>query len=104
VHHQAEDGVGRIEELLAFQSHLRRQLAARQARGVVTALADSLLGYPIITIPEAAELHKVTYPPAKNAIQTLVEQGALREMTGRHFAYGAKGYICDPVMQVLNRT
>ncbi len=103
VHHQAEDGVARIEELLAFQSQLRQQLAAKQGRGVVNAVADSLLGYPIITIPEAADLHGVTYPPAKKAIQTLVELGALREMPGRLFAYGAKGYICDPVMQILNR-
>lgn len=103
VHHQAEDGVKRIEELLEFQTDLRQRLADKQARGVVNAVADSLLGYPIITIPEAAELHKVTYPPAKKAIQTLVELGALKEMPGRLFAYGAKGYRCDPVMQVLNR-
>lgn len=103
VHHQAADGVERIEELLAFQSELRQRLADKQARGVVNAVADSLLGYPIITIPEAAELHKVTYPPAKKAIQTLVELGALREMPGRLFAYRAKGYRCDPVMEVLNR-
>ena len=103
VHHQAEDGVKRIEELLEFQADIRQKLAARQARGVVNALADSLLGYPIITIPEAAELAKVTYPPAKKAIQTLVELGALREMPGRLFAYAAKGYRCDPVMQILNR-
>jgi Fic family protein len=103
LHHQAEDGVKRIEELLAFQSELRQRLAAKQARGVVNLIADSLLGYPIITIPEAAELHGVTYPPAKKAIQTLVELGALREMPARYFAYGAKGYRCDPVMRVLNR-
>jgi Fic family protein len=103
VHHQAEDGVGRIEELLAFQAELRSELAAQQARGVVNAVADSLLGYPIITIPEAAELTGVTYPPAKKAIQALIKLGALREMPNRYFAYGAKGYICDPVMQVLNR-
>jgi Fic family protein len=103
VHHQAEDGVRRIEELLAFQSELRQRLTARQARGVVNAVAESLLGYPIITIPEAAQLHGVTYPPAKKAIETLVDLGALREMPNRYFAYGAKGYICDPVMEVLNR-
>ena len=55
-----------------------------------------------ITIPRVAELHNVTYPPAKNAIKTLVELGALREMA-RTFSYGAKGFICDPVMRVLNR-
>lgn len=103
VDHQAQDGVCRIEELLAFQAQLRQQLVEKQARGVVNAVADSLLGYPIITIPEVAELHRVTYPPAKNAIMTLVGLGALREMPGRHFAHGAKGFICDPVMRVLNR-
>ncbi|MFZ0831476.1 MAG: Fic family protein, partial [Mycobacterium sp.] len=102
VHHQAEDGVARIEELLAFQSHLRQKLVDARARGVVNAVSESLLGYPIITIPEVARLHHVTYPPAKNAIMTLVELGALREMpTG--FDYGAKGFICDPVMRILNR-
>lgn len=103
VHHQAEDGVRRIEELLAFQADLRQTLVDAKVRhGVVNAVADSLLGYPIITIPQVAELHKVTYPPAKNAISILVELGALRELPGS-FAYGAKGFICDPVMQVLNR-
>lgn len=102
VHHQAEDGVARIEELLTFQSELRQKLADAKARGVVNAVADSLLGYPIITIPEVAELHHVTYPPAKNAIMTLVELGALREMSTA-FAYGAKGFICDPIMHIYNR-
>lgn len=102
VHHQAEDGVARIEELLAFQSDLRQRLANAKARGVVNLVADSLLGYPIITVPMVAELHGVTYPPAKNAIATLVELDALREMSAT-FAYGAKGFMCDPVMRVLNR-
>ncbi|MEB3022060.1 Fic family protein [[Mycobacterium] crassicus] len=102
VHHQAEDGVARIEELLEFQSDLRQKLIDAKARGIVNAVVNSLLGYPIITIPRVAALHNVTYPPAKKAIQTLVELGVLREMRGT-FAYGAKVFICDPVMRVLNR-
>ena len=90
-------------ELLAFQSELRQKLLDAKARGIVNAVADSLLGYPIITIPQVAELHNVTYPPGKKAIQTLVELGVLREMRGT-FSYGAKGFICDPVMRVLNRS
>jgi Fic family protein len=102
VHDQAEDGVGRIEELLAFQSELRQRIVDSKARGVVGAVAESLLGYPIITIPQAALLHNVTYPPAKNAIMTLVELGVLREMSGRSFG-GAKRFRCDHVMEILNR-
>lgn len=102
VYHQAEDAVARIEDLLTFQLHLRQKLVDAKARGVVNAVAESLLGYPIITIPEVAKLHHVTYPPAKNAIMTLVDLGALREMS-TVFDYGAKGFRCDPVMEILNR-
>ncbi|NKY94179.1 Fic family protein [Gordonia sputi] len=102
VHHQAEDGVQRIEELLEFQIDLKERLATAKARGVVNNIADSLLGYPIITIPQAAELHDVTYPPAKKAILMLVDLGILREMQPL-YPGDAKRYRCDHVMRVLNR-
>ena len=103
VHQQAEDGVQRIEELLTFQAELRQKLADAKVRGMTTALADNLLGYPFITIPEAAELHGVTYPPAKKAIETLVELGALREMTKQTPGI-TRMFVCDPVMRVLSRS
>lgn len=102
VHHQAEDGVARIEELLAFQTDLRQKLVEAKARGVVNGIAESLLGYPMITIPMAAELHGVTYPPAKNAIGTLVSLGVLRELDSQRFGR-SRVFVCDQVMEVLNR-
>lgn len=101
VRHQAEDGVRRIEELLAFQQNLRDDLARVKARGVVNQIADGLLEYPIITTPMAARIHGVTYPPAKNAIKTLVDLKILSEVPGRD---RGQLYRCDAIMHVLNRS
>jgi Fic family protein len=99
--HQAEEGVARIEELLEFQQEIRQRLADIKARGVVNSIAESLLGYPVITISHAAELHNVTYPPASNAIETLVGLGVLRENTGQQYG---RVYVCDRIRDILNRT
>jgi Fic family protein len=101
VRHQAEEGVARIEELLEFQQEIRQRLADIKARGVVNSIAESLLGYPVITISHAAELHNVTYPPASNAIETLVGLGVLRENTGQQYG---RVYVCDRIRDILNRT
>lgn len=101
IRHQAEEGVSRIEELLEFQTDLRQRLAQSRARGVVNNIAESLLGYPVITISRAAELHNVTYPPASNAIETLVGLGVLRESTGQQYG---RVYVCDQIREILNRT
>ncbi|WP_262490888.1 Fic family protein [Mycobacterium simiae] len=100
IHHQADDGVQRIEELLEFQTDLRQKLARIRARGVVNNIAESLLGYPVITISRAAELHGVTYPPARNAIETLVSLGVLRESTGQQYS---RVYVCDQIRDIMNR-
>lgn len=101
VRYQAEEGVTRVEELLEYQLEVRQQLADVKARGVVNNIAESLLGYPVITISRAAELHDVTYPPASKAIETLVDLGVLRENTGQQYG---RVYVCDRIRDILNRT
>jgi Fic family protein len=101
IRHQAEEGVARVEELLEYQLEVRQQLVDIKARGVVNNIAESLLGYPVITISRAAELHSVTYPPASNAIETLVGLGVLRENTGQQYG---RVYVCDRIRDILNRT
>jgi len=100
VRYQAEDGVTRVEELLEYQAEVRQKLSDTRARGVVNNIAESLLGYPVITKSFAAELHNVTYPPASNAIETLVKLGVLRESTGQQYG---RVYVCDRIRDILNR-
>jgi Fic family protein len=97
---QADDTVKRIEELLEFRTEVHSKLRKAKVRGVANDIADDLLGYPIITASEAARRHGVTYPPASNAMNKLVEVGILREITGR--SYG-RIFACDQVMGILGR-
>lgn len=97
---QAEDGVRRIEELLSYKDDVLQRLANHRVRGVAVRIAESLLGYPIITPTSAAKMHGVTYPPANSAIDRLVQLHVLREATGR--SYG-RAFICDDVMNILSR-
>jgi Fic family protein len=96
----AEDGTQRIEDLLTFSKRVRAELEEAKARGVVLKIADDLIGYPVITPSEAAELYDVTYPPANTAIKKLESMGILREVTGG--TYG-RMYICDEVVRILER-
>ncbi|ASW57061.1 Fic family protein [Plantactinospora sp. KBS50] len=82
---QANNAVKKIEDLLAARAEMMETLRKKKVRGVVLDIADSLIGYPYITVSRAAELHKVTYPPANSAIGKLVEMGILQEVTGERY-------------------
>jgi len=97
---QAEDAVGRIDELIKIRQSMIDLLRAEGAKGVVLDIVEDLIGYPIITPSQAASLHNVTYPPANAAIQRLVRLGLLREMTGR--SYG-RVYACEAVMRAVDQ-
>lgn len=82
---QAQNGVKKIEDVLAVRAQWMEQLQKARVRGVAVNIVDSLIGYPYITVSQAAELHNVTYPPANNAIRKLVDMGILQETTGGNY-------------------
>lgn len=82
---QANNAVKKIEDLLAVRMEMMEVLRRKRVRGVALDIADSLIGYPYITVSQAAELHNVTYPPANSAIAKLVEMGILQEVTGERY-------------------
>lgn len=96
---QANDEVSRIDELLDLRVEILDKLRGQSARGVVLEIVDDLIAYPVITPSQAASLHNVTYPPANNAIQKLVELGYLTEATGQ--SYG-RIYVCQKVMRIVD--
>lgn len=83
---QAQDGVKRIEAVLAVRQQWIAKLHRARVRGVAVRIADSLIGYPYIAVPEAASLHGVTYASANNAIRRLVSMGILEEITGGNYS------------------
>jgi len=97
---QADDAVARIDELMAVRAEFLELLRADKAKGVVLAIVEDLIGYPVITPSQAAALHQVTYPPAAKAIERLVQLEILREVTGR--SYG-RVFACERVMRIVER-
>ncbi|MGQ0631882.1 MAG: Fic family protein [Sporichthyaceae bacterium] len=97
---QADDMVGRVDDLWAVREDLMAQVRAAKGRGVIVDIAADLIGYPVITVTEAARLYGVTYPPANNAMRKLVELGILREVTGERYG---RIYVCPRVMEVMQR-
>lgn len=98
VRHQSDDAVSRIERIVGIRNTMREALRNARARGVVLDIVDDLIGYPVITVPQAAQLHGVTYPPANGAIQKLVELGFLAEITGRNYG---RVFVCREIMSAV---
>lgn len=95
---QAADAEQRIASLMGLRQRMLEALRAERARGVVLEIVDDLIGYPVITVSQAAKLHSVTFPPASNAIERLVRLGFLEEITGR--GYG-RVFVCREVMSTV---
>ncbi len=98
VRHQADDAVARIERIVQIRNRMRGALRDAKARGVVLEIVDDLIGYPVITVSEAAGLHGVTFPPANSAIQKLVELGFLTEITGGNYN---RIFLCREIMSAV---
>jgi Fic family protein len=95
---QAVDAEARIAKLLSIRQKMLDALRAEKARGVVLDIVEDLIGYPVMTVSQAAKLHGVTFPPANSAIERLVRMGFLVEMTGR--GYG-RVFACPNVMAAV---
>ncbi|WP_406268838.1 Fic family protein [Nocardia sp. NBC_00881] len=79
------------EEFRAKVDHLRRD-------SVGVAIAQDLIGYPMLTATLAAELHGVSYQAANEGIKKLVELGILRQrVEGRY----DRIFVCDSVLRAL---
>jgi Fic family protein len=92
VREAADDGVDVAARLFELLGKDRRRLAANK-RSTVAAirLLDLLPDHPVVTVPRAAKLLKITAPTARKAVEIAAEAGILRETSGKQrdrvFAY-----------------
>jgi Fic family protein len=84
VREAADDGVRVALALHALHGRDRERLV-RHDRATVAAvqLLDRLPTHPLVTVPRAADVLKLTAPPARKAIEVLVSLRVLRETTGK---------------------
>lgn len=95
VDEQSRSHVEVAGRLIDWSQGLRRELNDHRWSGVIVSLADDLVDWPVVTNSSIQQQYGVTAPTAQNAIDRLVDVGALEEMTGRSYGriYGARGII-----------
>jgi Fic family protein len=93
---QSQAAVEDAERLLDLQSRYRELLAQAKARAGARALIDQLFVNPYTTATRAAGLLDVSGPTARAAIHDLVEQGILREITGKKWG---QIFLADEILQ-----
>lgn len=96
---QAQEAIDNIERLLTLQKKYKEILRKKHASASASSLIELLFSNPYITIPQAAAYLKLTYPPTKNAILTLVEAGIISE-TNIH--YRSKVYVAHEIEESLH--
>ena len=87
-----------IRDLLSAREEFIARLNQDGAKGMVMELASELIGFPRISVREAAEKYGVKYPTANTAVSRLVRLGILREITGS--SYG-RVFACDHVYNII---
>ena len=96
VREAADDGVRVARELHAIVGRDRSRIMAH-GRSTVAAiqLLERLPSIPMVTVPRAAEMLRLTAPPARKAIELLESLGVLREISGkrRGRAYAYQEYL-----------
>ena len=95
---QARDAVSRARRLQDLQLEWRKRLTSARASALLLRLADELFESPVITIQQAREHLKITYPSAQKNIQKLVDAQVLRPLRGA--AYG-KTFVADAIFRII---
>ncbi len=80
---QSRDAEERTVTLVDLQREIREELLAAKVTNTTVRLAESLLDRPYVTAKRVTRQFGVTPPTAQKAIDSLVDQGILTEVTGQ---------------------
>jgi cell filamentation protein, protein adenylyltransferase len=94
---QATTAVQKIESLHDWRDNALAQLRAAKVRGVAEKITEDLIGYPMLSVTDAANRYGVTYPAINKAIPKLVELGLIEERTGKKYG---RLFVARDVMRI----
>ena len=80
---QARDGAERAKRLVALREEYRERYLAVTRSAILMHLIDVLFENPVANAPYLSMRFEVSFPAAQNAINMLVGDGLLMEVTGR---------------------
>lgn len=80
---QAADAVANSQRIVALQQRYREQLQKRKASATALAVIEELFLNPYVTATRLRNRLDVTFPTVQGIIDRFVQDGILREVTGR---------------------
>ena len=95
---QADDAVQATLDLLALKDTMVKSLRDAGVRSAALELAETLIGFPVIDVPTAANLLKKPFETANQAVARLVKHGILHEITGRRVN---RLFMCNDVLRIV---
>jgi Fic family protein len=97
---QASESVSTISELIQLRDRFVAQLRSRNVRSVALPIAEELIGFPILSVRDAATRYGVSFQTANAAVARLCEFGILRQISqGRY----DRLFVCQAVVEVVQR-
>lgn len=94
---QATVAVQKIERLHDWRDQALAALREAKVRGVAEKITEDLIGYPMLSVTDAANRYGMTYPAINKALPKLVELGLIQERTGRKYG---RLFVAREVMQI----
>lgn len=88
-----------ITRLITLRESFRTLMAGAKMSARNIMIADQLFISPVLSVPDAAELMKVTYASAKNTVDKMVELEILSELD---FTSQPKQFICLDVLKATD--
>jgi len=97
---QSIDAFERSRQLMDLQQEYHKIVHATKRSALQIRLVDLLIERPVITTVFAKGYLDVSYPAAKNNIDSLVKVGILREVSG---AKRRRIFIAEKVLEIINK-
>ena len=96
---QADETIKNIQKLVDLERRYKEILREKNTSSNVVLLMEHMFSNPYITIPQAKEFLKVTYPSAKNVVMVLVDVGILKQT---NIIYSSKVFNAEEIEETLN--
>lgn len=77
---QAERESLRVDRLLALRLELVDRVRAARVRGVAVQIAEDLIGFPYLRVPDLADRYNVSFEAANKAVARLVDVGVVAQV------------------------
>lgn len=76
---QARDAINRFDKLVELRERYLTTISQKGGSIRLNKIIDELFEYPVISVPQIAEVNRISYPTAKSDIVNLVNAGILDE-------------------------